>query len=102
MVINRYLTPTSTSHCVDLKRSIAAASYPDFEARATRLWHKIIQELNKVTEQYIHQINFNLLDGISQDEIDKIKRHGSALIRDIVDDAQVVGWCLMGLPPTPY
>ena len=43
-------------------------------------------------EQYIHQINFNLLDSISQDEIEKIKRCRSVLIRDVVDDAQAVEW----------
>ena len=32
----------------DIKRSIAA-SYPDFEARATTAWREIIEELNKVT-----------------------------------------------------
>ena len=43
-------------------------------------------------EQYIHQINFNSLDSISQDEIEKIKRRGNVLIRDVVDDAQAVEW----------
>jgi hypothetical protein len=105
---------------VDLKRSIAS-SYPDFEARATNAWREIIAELDKVTrvikeeglnvghwlfvyifmslrclhlllEQYIPQINFNSLDSISQDDIEKIKRRGSVLIRDVVDDAQAVKW----------
>ena len=43
-------------------------------------------------KQYIHQINFNSLDSISQDEIEKIKRCGSVLIRDVVDNAQAVEW----------
>ena len=102
---------------VDLKRSIAS-SYPDFEARATNAWREIIAELDKVTsiikeeglnvghwlmfcismksastlEQYIPQINFNSLDSISQDEIEKIKRRGSVLIRDVVDNAQAIKW----------
>ena len=43
-------------------------------------------------EQYIPQINFNSLDSLSQDEIEKIKRRGSVLIRDVVDDAQAIEW----------
>ena len=43
-------------------------------------------------KQYIPQINFNSLDSISQDDIEKIKRRGSVLIRDVVDDAQAVHW----------
>jgi hypothetical protein len=42
--------------------------------------------------QYVPQINFNSLDSIPQDEIEKIKRRGSVLIRDVVDDAQAVEW----------
>ena len=99
----------------DIKREIAS-SYPDFEARATAAWHEIIDELDKMArvikeegvnvsrrlsimsststplEQYIPQINFNSFDSISQDDIEKIKRRGTVVIRDVVDDAQAVGW----------
>jgi hypothetical protein len=43
-------------------------------------------------QKYIPQINFNSLASISQDEIAKIKRRGTVLIRDVVDDAQAVEW----------
>ena len=43
-------------------------------------------------EQYIPQVDFNSLDSITPDEIDKIKRCGSVLIRDVVDDAKAVEW----------
>ena len=43
-------------------------------------------------KQYIPQIDFNSLDRLSPDEIEKIKRRGSVLIRDVVDDAQAVEW----------
>ena len=36
------------SHFIDIKCSIAS-SYLDFEAQATKAWHGIIQELDKVT-----------------------------------------------------
>lgn len=42
--------------------------------------------------QYIPQINFNSLDSISQNEIENIKRRGTVLIRDVVDDAQALEW----------
>ena len=42
--------------------------------------------------QYIPQINLSSLDKISQDQIEKIKRRGSVLIRDVVDDTQAVEW----------
>jgi hypothetical protein len=41
---------------------------------------------------YIPQINFNSLDSISQDEIERIKRSRSVLIRDVVEGAQAVEW----------
>ena len=97
-----------------LKRLIAS-SYPDFEARATTAWHEVIKELDNLARvvkeegvnvsslstyqftiiyprQYIPEINFNSLDSLSQDEIAKIKRRGTVLIRDVVDDTQALGW----------
>ncbi|KAF8813418.1 DUF1479-domain-containing protein [Phlegmacium glaucopus] len=83
---------------IDIKRSIAS-SYPDFETRATRVWHEIIEELDKVTRvikeegvNYIPQINFSSLSSIPQDEVEMIKRRGSVVIRDVVDDAQAAQW----------
>ena len=43
-------------------------------------------------DQYIPQIDFNSLDSLSQDELARIKRRGTILIRDVVDDAQAVKW----------
>ena len=114
-----FIAPMSLPQAnVDIKRSIAS-SYPDFEARATTAWHEIIKELDKLARvikeeganvcrwlkniyneiyiqiylrQYIPQVNFNSLSSLSQDEIAKIKRRGTVLIRDVVDDAQAVGW----------
>jgi Protein of unknown function (DUF1479) len=42
--------------------------------------------------QYIPEVNFNSLGSLSQDEIAKIKRRGTVLIRDVVDDTQAIGW----------
>ena len=51
-----------------------------------------MRSISNTLKQYIPQINFNSLDSISQDEIEKIKRRGSVLIRDVVDNAQAVKW----------
>ena len=42
--------------------------------------------------QYIPQVNFNSLATLSQDELAKIKRCGTVLIKDVVDDAQALQW----------
>ncbi|KAF8150934.1 hypothetical protein B0H34DRAFT_730672 [Crassisporium funariophilum] len=83
---------------IDVKAAIAA-SYPDFEARVTQAWAEILQEMVKVTDvikaegvDYIPQVSFSSLQTLSKEEIDKIKRRGSVVIRDVVDDAQAVQW----------
>ena len=43
-------------------------------------------------KQCIPQINFSDLGSLSQDEIEHIRRHGSLVIRDVVDDTQATLW----------
>ncbi|KAF9460316.1 hypothetical protein BDZ94DRAFT_934615 [Collybia nuda] len=82
----------------DLKREIAAA-YPDFEERATRAWIEIIEQLKEVTADisnhgvdYIPQVNYSDLETLSKEDIDKIKRRGCVVIRDIVNDTEAKDW----------
>ncbi|KAG6827163.1 hypothetical protein H0H92_012923 [Tricholoma furcatifolium] len=82
----------------DLKREIAN-SYPDFKERATKAWGEIIDELKVVTadiaktgSDYIPQVNFADLKKLGPEEIEKIKRRGSVVIRDVVPDAEAVAW----------
>lgn len=42
--------------------------------------------------QYIPQVEFASLSKLSQEEIDKIKSAGSVVIRNVVDDAEAVGY----------
>ena len=42
--------------------------------------------------QCIPQINFSELGSLSQDEIERIRKRGSVVIKDVVDDAQAVEW----------
>lgn len=46
------LDPHMPPRFVDLKREIAA-SYPDFEARATRAWGEIVEHLHESTKDII-------------------------------------------------
>ncbi|KAF8071601.1 hypothetical protein FPV67DRAFT_1622090 [Lyophyllum atratum] len=82
----------------DLKQEIAA-SYPDFKDRVTQAWGEIIAELKNVNADiaktgpdYIAQVNFADLDKLSAEEIEKIKRRGSVVIRDVVPDAEAIRW----------
>ncbi|KDR78730.1 hypothetical protein GALMADRAFT_244254 [Galerina marginata CBS 339.88] len=82
----------------DLKATIASL-YPDFELNATRSWGEILQELNNLAKvvkeegtDTIPQVNFADLDKLSQEEIAKIKRRGTVVIRDVVPDAQAIKW----------
>ncbi|RDB26364.1 Uncharacterized protein YbiU [Hypsizygus marmoreus] len=82
----------------DLKQEIAA-SYPDFKQRATQAWGDIITQLRNVNaeianagSEYIPQVNFEDLDKLSREEIERIKRRGSVVIKDVVPDAEAIQW----------
>ncbi|KAH9902605.1 DUF1479-domain-containing protein [Cubamyces lactineus] len=83
---------------VELKKEIAG-SYPDFEARVTKAWGEILQELEKVTKeiaskgsQNVPEVNFSELGNLSPERVEEIKRKGSVVIRDVVDDAEAKEW----------
>ncbi|ETW82782.1 hypothetical protein HETIRDRAFT_315342 [Heterobasidion irregulare TC 32-1] len=83
---------------VDLKREIAA-SYPNFEARATRAWGEIVEHLHESTKDIIDsgsdvvpQVRFEDLGKLTPQEIDNIKKRGCVVIRDVVDDAEALAW----------
>ncbi|KAG5640154.1 hypothetical protein DXG03_000905, partial [Asterophora parasitica] len=82
----------------DLKREIAA-SYPSFEERVTKAWGEIIAELQTVNAEiaqggpdYIPQVYFADLDKLGAEDIDKIRRRGTVVIRDVVPDAEATRW----------
>ncbi|KAF5357951.1 hypothetical protein D9756_001184 [Leucocoprinus leucothites] len=93
-----YNTKSYPAHLLDIKREIATG-YPDFEARITRAWKEIIEELAVVTAQiytggqeYIPQVRFDDLETLSAEQVDTIKRRGCVVVKDIVDDEKAVGW----------
>lgn len=103
----------------DLKREIAS-SYPNFQERVTKAWGEVLEELEKYTgeiiaegpnvlpssmaasllfsdhfaaiTQYIAQINFKDLQTLTSEQLEAIKRKGSIVIKDVVDDDQARAW----------
>ncbi|KAE9409770.1 DUF1479-domain-containing protein [Gymnopus androsaceus JB14] len=88
----------NTELLLKLKQEIAA-SYPDFQTNVTRAWKEVIEELGQITESisakgsaYIPQINFSELRTLPPERVDEIRRIGSVVIKDVVDDAEATAW----------
>ncbi|KIK58041.1 hypothetical protein GYMLUDRAFT_45594 [Collybiopsis luxurians FD-317 M1] len=88
----------SAEHFLNIKREIAS-SYPDFEARATKAWAEIIEELGKLTAmvptkgpEYIPQVKFSELSSLSPEKVEEIRQIGTVVIKDLVDDAEAQAW----------
>ncbi|KAJ6596183.1 hypothetical protein DFH09DRAFT_1134327 [Mycena vulgaris] len=82
----------------EIKRSIAAQN-PNFEQDLTKAWTEVLTELEQVTKtiakegsDYIPQVSFADLDKLSEAQIADIKRKGTVVIRDVVDDTQAREW----------
>ncbi|KAJ8469327.1 hypothetical protein ONZ45_g16928 [Pleurotus djamor] len=82
----------------ELKKEIAA-SYPDFEQHITKAWQEVLTTLKDTTHKIaqegsngIPQVNFADLENLDQEQVAAIKRKGCVVIRDVVDDDEVVGW----------
>ncbi|KAJ7275778.1 hypothetical protein C8J57DRAFT_1449269 [Mycena rebaudengoi] len=91
-------TKKMPARLADIKRDIAAAD-PNFQENITRAWNEVLEELDKVTKviategsAYIPQIAFSDLGSVSEVQIADIKRKGSVVIKDIVDDAEAISW----------
>ncbi|KAJ8095975.1 hypothetical protein PM082_015196 [Marasmius tenuissimus] len=85
-------------HLLKIKKEIAE-SFPDFEANATKAWQEIIAEIAQTATKvsaagsdYIPQVKFSELDKLSPEQITEIKRKGTIIIRDIVEDAEAAKW----------
>ncbi|KAJ7352284.1 hypothetical protein DFH08DRAFT_858448 [Mycena albidolilacea] len=82
----------------DIKRAIAATN-PNFEQDLSKAWNEVLAELDKVTKAiakggstYIPQVSFADLDKLSEAQIADIKRKGTVVIKDVVDDEQARAW----------
>ncbi|KAJ7116584.1 hypothetical protein C8R44DRAFT_792863 [Mycena epipterygia] len=82
----------------EIKRAIAANN-PNFEQDLTKAWNEVLVELDQVTKTiakegsaYIPQVSFTDLDKLSDAQIADIKRKGTVLIKDVVDDDQARAW----------
>jgi hypothetical protein len=77
---------------IQVKQDIVE-SYPDFEKRATQAWGEVLCQLDAVTHDivavgpdYLPQVSFPDLINLKPEQIDAIKRKGSVIIRNVVDD----------------
>ncbi|KAJ7866393.1 hypothetical protein B0H14DRAFT_2347464 [Mycena olivaceomarginata] len=82
----------------EIKRAIASGS-PNFEQDLIKAWKEVLDQLNEVTQTiakegtaYIPQVSFADLDKLSETQIAEIKRKGTVVIKDVVDDAQARAW----------
>ncbi|KAL0063218.1 hypothetical protein AAF712_009916 [Marasmius tenuissimus] len=89
---------STPEHLLKIKKEIAE-SFPDFEANATKAWQEIIAEIAQTATKvsaagsdYIPQVKFSELDKLSPEQIAEIKRKGTIIIRDIVEDAEAAKW----------
>ncbi|KAJ7631784.1 hypothetical protein B0H17DRAFT_1108604 [Mycena rosella] len=83
---------------IEIKRAIAATN-PNFEQDLTKAWNEVLAELATVAKTiakegpaYIPQVAFADLDKLNEAQIADIKRKGTVVITDVVDDAQARGW----------
>ncbi|KAJ7018529.1 hypothetical protein C8F04DRAFT_1207065 [Mycena alexandri] len=81
-----------------IKHAIASTK-PNFEQHLTKAWNEVLTELDKVTKMiakegtaYIPQVSFADLNKLSEAQIADIKRKGTVVIKDVVDDYQARAW----------
>ncbi|KAL5529483.1 hypothetical protein ACEPAG_5468 [Sanghuangporus baumii] len=81
----------------DLKRTIV----PDEESktRMTAAWNDLLGELRTAvgeiktnSSSIIPQVEFSELQSLTLDQINQIKRRGTVLIKNVVDDDQAISW----------
>ncbi|KAJ6596049.1 DUF1479-domain-containing protein [Mycena sp. CBHHK59/15] len=79
---------------VEIKRNIAASN-PNFQEHTTQAWNEVLVELDKVTRNIIKDgsdVSFADLANLTETQIDDIKRKGTVVIKDVVDDAEARAW----------
>lgn len=96
--IDNNFSPEKLAHLLKLKQAIAP-SIPNFEERVTKAWAEILEELatktveiSKAGSTYIPQVKFSDLDILPPETIQEIKRKGSVVIKDVVDDDEAISW----------
>ena len=51
-----------------------------------------METLFNISHQIIPQVEFDKLQTLTKEEIEAIKRKGSVLVKNVVDDAQAIQW----------
>ncbi|KAJ6474937.1 hypothetical protein C8R45DRAFT_935470 [Mycena sanguinolenta] len=88
-------------------KHMIASTNPNFEQHLMKAWKEVLAELDKVTKiiakegatvklspllLYIPQVSFADLNKLSEAQITDIKRKGTVVIKDVVDDDQARAW----------
>jgi hypothetical protein len=88
----------TTDSFVHIKHDIASF-YPDFESRATEAWHEVLSELAQTTSDisnegpsYVPIIDFNSLGTLSSDDLARLKRRGTFVLRNVVPRDEASQW----------
>ncbi|KAJ7056743.1 hypothetical protein C8F01DRAFT_1154748 [Mycena amicta] len=91
----------TTDRLAEIKAAVAAENGPDFEQKATQAWAEIIAELATLTKtivkkgsEYIPRVSFADIQAgtLSAETIADVKRKGTVVIKDVVDDEQARTW----------
>ncbi|KAK1228853.1 hypothetical protein PQX77_008095 [Marasmius sp. AFHP31] len=89
---------SASEHLLKIKKEIVD-SFPNFETNAIKAWQEIIAEIAQTATRvsaagpdYIPQVKFSELDKLSPEKIAEIKRIGTVVIRDVVEDAEAAKW----------
>lgn len=88
----------SSESLIQLKRDIAS-HYPDFEARATKAWSEVLDELATVSRDiakegpsYVPVIDYSELHSLPSAQLDQLKRRGTFVVRNVVPRGEAAGW----------
>ncbi|KAJ4475677.1 DUF1479-domain-containing protein [Lentinula aciculospora] len=92
-------TKEYTDTLLEVKREIATSFGHDFQARITKAWAEIINELGQFTDsvltkgsEYIPKVEYAELATLSTERLNEIRRIGTVVIRNVVDDKEARAW----------
>ncbi|KAF5367135.1 hypothetical protein D9758_003872 [Tetrapyrgos nigripes] len=88
------MTQEREQHLLATKKEIAS-SYPNFQAHAAASWAEIIEELAKASEAIASSgpdVKLSDLSTLPPEKVQEIRRKGTVVIKDVVDDADAISW----------
>ncbi|KAJ6460247.1 hypothetical protein C8R45DRAFT_1180344 [Mycena sanguinolenta] len=74
-----------------IKHAIASTN-PNFEQHLMKAWNEVLAELDNYPLYFWYKLSFADLNKLSEAQIADIKRKGTVVIKDVVDDDQARAW----------